>query len=95
MRSSNALVCLPKHQVMFWLLIAHMCLLPLVMISFTKSPALASLVSFLAVEMFFALELVARELENSFGDDANDFDFESYQSAALQSQRRLLHWLGC
>ena len=56
---------------MFWLLIAHMCLLPLVMISFTKSPALASLVSFLAVEMFFALELVARELENSFGNDAN------------------------
>ena len=44
---------------------------------------------------FFGLELVARELENSFGDDANDFDFESYQSAALQSQRRLLRWLGC
>ena len=40
---------------------------------------MSAFISFLVVEMFFALEMVARELENVFGTDANDLDLQEFQ----------------
>ena len=81
----------PYTQVIWWLLMVNAGVLPIVMLSITPDRTFAALICLFAVVMFFALELVARELENSFGSDANDIDFTSFQELFNDSMESMLH----
>jgi predicted membrane chloride channel (bestrophin family) len=98
----------PYTQMVFILLLVHLLALPMTMVAFCRETPTAALLSFLVIEMFFALEMVARELENVFGTDANDLDLQEFQadfnlqlesllSADVQNQFKMLcclpeHW---
>ena len=66
-------------QVVFMLLFTHLIFLPVVLVQYTDEPYMAATLSFLSIQMFFALELTAREIENCFGMDANDLDLQGFQ----------------
>lgn len=69
----------PYVQVVFMLLFTHLIFLPMVLVQYTDEPYMAAVLSFLSIQMFFALELTAREIENCFGMDANDLDLQGFQ----------------
>jgi len=69
----------PYVQVVFMLLFTHLIFLPVVLVQYTDEPYMAATLSFLSIQMFFALELTAREIENCFGMDANDLDLQGFQ----------------
>eukprot|EP00421_Protoceratium_reticulatum_P019659 CAMPEP_0168391986 /NCGR_PEP_ID=MMETSP0228-20121227/18266_1 /TAXON_ID=133427 /ORGANISM="Protoceratium reticulatum, Strain CCCM 535 (=CCMP 1889)" /LENGTH=613 /DNA_ID=CAMNT_0008405315 /DNA_START=95 /DNA_END=1934 /DNA_ORIENTATION=+ len=64
----------PYSQTTLFLLICHWAITPVMICTWTAQPVLAFLFSFLVVLCFWSLYAIAGELENPFGDDANDLD---------------------
>eukprot|EP00928_Gymnodinium_smaydae_P062319 TRINITY_DN46216_c0_g1_i1.p1 TRINITY_DN46216_c0_g1~~TRINITY_DN46216_c0_g1_i1.p1 ORF type:complete len:519 (+),score=93.60 TRINITY_DN46216_c0_g1_i1:98-1654(+) len=64
----------PYAQSTLVLLILHWLVAPVVMVSWTESPGLAGAYSFLQVFILWSLYAIAVEIEDPFGNDANDLD---------------------
>ena len=59
------------HQVAEVMMVMYLVLTPLVMTSWTTSPLTAVLFTFLSGSFLVALELIAAEIENPFGEDVS------------------------
>mmetsp|Transcript_77118 Transcript_77118/g.174430 ORF Transcript_77118/g.174430 Transcript_77118/m.174430 type:complete len:520 (-) Transcript_77118:101-1660(-) len=69
----------PYIQTCNYLLVFHWILTPMIVASWTASPWWAFVFSFVMVFTFWSLLLIADELENPFGTDSNDLNFEEMQ----------------
>lgn len=70
----------PFMQATEWLLVLHWLVTPIVMTNFTDRAVWAGVFSFLAVFILWTLNTIATELENPFGEDANDLHTEEMQN---------------
>lgn len=77
----------PFMQATELLLVLHWLVTPMVMCQFTTSPMWTAIFSFLATFILWTLNTISTELENPFGQDANDLNIEEMQS---QMNKRLL-----
>merc|ERR1712232_877806 len=64
----------PYEQTIKFLLIVHWMLLPFVVSGWTTRPSLAFVFCFIILVANWSLYQIAAELEQPFGDDANDID---------------------
>lgn len=69
----------PYSQVCFMMIVGHVICTPIVMCYYTSNAYFSMIMTFLASGSFFALELIAAELENPFGDDTNDLPSYDFQ----------------
>eukprot|EP00746_Dinoflagellata_sp_MGD_P136039 gnl/MRDRNA2_/MRDRNA2_70029_c0_seq1.p1 gnl/MRDRNA2_/MRDRNA2_70029_c0~~gnl/MRDRNA2_/MRDRNA2_70029_c0_seq1.p1 ORF type:complete len:763 (-),score=98.42 gnl/MRDRNA2_/MRDRNA2_70029_c0_seq1:105-2219(-) len=90
----------PLAQMMQVLMYAYMILIPIVIEKFTGVGVLTPFLSCLIVLCYWGLDRVARELENPFGEDANDLPLHDFcatyndtiqQMAQVQNQGELDH----
>jgi len=77
----------PYSQATLALLICHWLMTPLMICTWTQSPSVCGIFSFIIVFIFWGLYAIAQELENPFGDDPNDLDAQEIQA---QMNERLL-----
>jgi putative membrane protein len=75
----------PYAQTAYLLLILLGFFTPFAMCSWTNHVVSCGCLSFIAVLCLCSLELIASELENPFGTDANDLPVESFQDAINES----------
>lgn len=68
----------PLAQMMKLLMYAFVFLMPIIIETFTKSVMLTPCLSFLIILSYWGLNRVARELENPFGEDANDLPLHDF-----------------
>lgn len=71
----------PYAQVCDILLMAHFCLVPIVVVQWVDSLLWSGVFSFVQVLIFWALNLIAVEIENPFGLDENDLDWTAMQNS--------------
>jgi predicted membrane chloride channel (bestrophin family) len=76
-------------QATTWLMFLHWFLAPLTVGTFTYRPSLAFVFTFVLVFTYWALFLIAEELENPFGEDDGDLDLWDMQRH-LNSRFRML-----
>jgi len=76
-------------QATTWLMFLHWFLAPLTVSTFTHRPSLAFIFTFVLVFTYWALFLIAEELENPFGEDDGDLDLWDMQRH-LNSRFRML-----
>merc|ERR1719359_2043158 len=72
------------------MLMAHWVLASVVCATSIESPAWASFLSFSVVISFWSLNFIALELEDPFGDDANDLPMKDMQTDLNLSLKELL-----
>merc|ERR1719282_1163311 len=70
----------PYAQTCNWLLIIHWLVAPLVISQWVTEPCWGAIFSFVQVFIFWCLNCIAIEIENPFGEDANDIDAMTMQS---------------
>lgn len=75
----------PYAQTAYVLLVFMGFSTPFAMCSWTTHPAAAFLLTFTGVTCLVSLELIARQLENPFGEDANDLPIDSFQDLINES----------
>ncbi|CAE7480487.1 unnamed protein product [Symbiodinium natans] len=63
---------MPYAQLLGWLLIGFSCFIPVYVVIFTGSPVVGPILCFILFTSLWCLNDVAMELENPFGQDAND-----------------------
>lgn len=69
----------PYAQTCDLLLMIHWLMMPIVMAQWTAQPVWASVCAFVQVLILWALNFIATEMENPFGDDANDLNLGQMQ----------------
>jgi len=69
----------PYAQMALALLLIFVLTTPFAMCYWTESAAAAGLLTFVAILCFASLELIADELDNPFGEDANDLPCSEFQ----------------
>jgi len=75
----------PYAQTAYALLILMGLSTPFAMCSWTAHPATAFTMTFIGVMCLTSLELIARQLENPFGEDSNDLPIDDFQEAINES----------
>jgi len=75
----------PYAQTAYALLILMGLSTPFAMCSWTAHPATAFIMTFIGVMCLTSLELIARQLENPFGEDSNDLPIDDFQEAINES----------
>merc|ERR1719386_509467 len=75
----------PYSQVCLIMVFGHMICTPVVMVYYTDSIFCSALFTFLSCASFFSLLFISAELENPFGDDANDLPSTSFQDDINES----------
>jgi putative membrane protein len=75
----------PYAQTAYVLLVLMGVSTPFAMCSWTNHPAAAFALTFTGVMCLVSLELIARQLENPFGEDANDLPIDSFQDLINES----------
>jgi putative membrane protein len=81
----------PYAQVSVLLLVVYMGCTPVVMVYYVGHPLVAAGLTFISVLCLVSIELIASELENPLGDDANDLPCHEWQTALNESLLGLLH----
>lgn len=81
----------PYSQLIQLMLMVHWAMMPFIAASFCKNIYWAGSLSFLVTTAFWSLVYIAREIDQPFGDDANDFDLTKMQQAMNDSLLTLLH----
>jgi len=81
----------PYAQTCECLLMLHWLCTPLVVSQYVTSPWWGALFSFLQVFVYWSLNAIAIQIENPFGQDANDIDAAAMQEEFNRSLRLLLH----
>lgn len=71
---------LPYAQALSTVIIMHAAMTPFVFAVWTHTPFWAGLFTFTAVFLFSTINFIAAEIEQPFGDDANDIDLEELQN---------------
>jgi len=71
----------PYAQTCYVLLVLMGVATPFAMCSWTTHPATTGLLTFTGVMCLSSLELIARQLENPFGEDSNDLPIMDFQEA--------------
>jgi len=69
----------PYAQVSVVMIWFYMLMAPVVLVEWTKQPIMAALFAFISSTCFLCLEMIAAELENPFGEDANDLPCHKFQ----------------
>lgn len=80
----------PYAQTAYALLILMGVSTPFAMCSWTAHPAAAFTLTFIGVMCLTSLELIARQLENPFGDDPNDLPIDDFQEAINETLMLML-----
>lgn len=62
----------PYAQINFLMLVLYMLFTPVVLCAWDSSPVSVAIAALISVSSMNAIEMIAMELENPFGDDAND-----------------------
>jgi len=75
----------PYAQTAYALLLLMGVSTPFAMCSWTSHPAAAFVLTFTGVMCLVSLELIARQLENPFGEDPNDLPIDSFQEMMNES----------
>eukprot|EP00747_Dinoflagellata_sp_TGD_P183780 gnl/TRDRNA2_/TRDRNA2_38922_c0_seq1.p1 gnl/TRDRNA2_/TRDRNA2_38922_c0~~gnl/TRDRNA2_/TRDRNA2_38922_c0_seq1.p1 ORF type:complete len:583 (+),score=117.09 gnl/TRDRNA2_/TRDRNA2_38922_c0_seq1:89-1837(+) len=81
----------PYAQLISFLLFAHVILTPLMMSVLIPGKVLCALFTFVPIFGMFSLNLIASELENPFGTDANDLPLGHFQAEMNNCLLMLLH----
>jgi len=81
----------PYAQLISMLLFLHMVLTPTMMVQLIEHKAWAAIFTMVPIFGMFSLNLVASELENPFGNDANDLPMAGFQRDMNSSLLMLLH----
>jgi len=87
---TDTLFPFPYTQVMTYLLFLHMLMTPIMISSVVANKLLSSLIVFTSVFGMFAVNFVAQELENPFGDDDNDLPLAHFQEEMNNSLMMLM-----
>jgi len=69
----------PYAQSTLWLLIVNMVVTPLVMCNWAHRAAAVAMFTFVQIFMFWCMILISWQLENPFGEDANDLPLTQHQ----------------
>jgi hypothetical protein len=69
----------PYAQVALFMIWFYMGFTPFIMIAWTSSPLTAGLFTFLSTSCLLGLEMISAELDQPFGDDANDLPCAVFQ----------------
>jgi len=80
----------PYAQIIVVLLISHMCLTPVAVCVLAESSAWAFVITFVTVTPLWAMNFVAGEIEQPFGNDHNDLPLEKLQEEMNASLLMLL-----
>jgi len=91
MKISNVPFPFPYAQTCDFLLLLHLFVVPFIVSQWVKKAWWAALFSFIQVFTLWTLNLIAVELENPFGTDANDIDGGEMQLEMNNHLRLLLH----
>jgi len=91
MKISNVPFPFPYAQTCDCLLLLHLCVVPFIVSQWVTKAWWAALFSFIQVFTLWTLNLIAVELENPFGTDANDVDGGEMQLEMNNHLRLLLH----
>mmetsp|Transcript_133632 Transcript_133632/g.236524 ORF Transcript_133632/g.236524 Transcript_133632/m.236524 type:complete len:619 (+) Transcript_133632:103-1959(+) len=81
----------PYSQACIILMFVHVIALPFIVVSWTGQPAAAAILTFLSSCCFMSLEMISAELENPFGDDANDLAITDFHDHFNNSLQLLMH----
>jgi len=81
----------PYAQVTFILLTFYVCFIPVVMCLLVNAPWIACICGFLSVLCLVSVDLVSTEIENPFGEDANDLPCHEFQNKMNKALMNLLH----
>jgi len=81
----------PYAQVTFILLTFYVCFIPIVMCLLVAEPWIAAICGFLSVLCLISVDLVSTEIENPFGEDANDLPCHEFQDKMNKALLNLLH----
>ncbi|CAK0842228.1 unnamed protein product [Prorocentrum cordatum] len=81
----------PYAQVTVWMMFIHMMATPFMAANVCLGRIQAFCICFLLTFVFWALHEVSVELENPFGNDANDLDMQGYQDFCNKRLLLLLH----
>lgn len=81
----------PYAQIAIMLLVIYMACTPIVMSYYVGQPWASALITFISVLCFVSIELIASELENPLGDDANDLPAHEWQDEFNDSLISFLH----
>jgi len=81
----------PYAQLIAMLLLLHTVLTPTMIAQLIENKVWAAIFTFVPIFGMFSLNFVASELENPFGDDANDLPLERFQEDMNGSLLMLLH----
>jgi len=90
MKISNVLFPFPYAQTCDALLVLHWLIVPFICSQWVTKPWFAALFCFIQVFTLWTLNLIAVELENPFGSDANDIDGEAMHDAFNNALRLLV-----
>jgi len=81
----------PYAQVTFILLTFYVCFVPIVMCLLVHEAWIACICGFLSVLCLISVDLVSTEIENPFGQDANDLPCHEFQNKMNKALLNLLH----
>lgn len=81
----------PYSQACLFLIFIHVAIMPVVTVTWTGDSVAAFVFTFLVGMCAFALEMTAAQLENPFGDDANDLPCTTIQNDFNSGLQLLLH----
>jgi hypothetical protein len=77
----------PYAQLLTWMLLIFLCMIPFYMSSFTQSLVLSPIATFFSVVGIWSVNEVAIELENPFGSDVNDISCGDFHERFLEVLR--------
>lgn len=81
----------PYAQACIFMMFVYMAATPVLIVAWTSHPMAAGGITFLSSVCFMSLELTSRQLENPFGDDANDLPVVAFQDDFNKMLQLLLH----
>jgi len=81
----------PYAQIIMMFLIFNAFLTPVIVASFISQPIWAGIMTFMAIFSMFSVSFIAVELEQPFGDDANDLPLHKFQEDFNSSLMMLIH----
>mmetsp|Transcript_3459 Transcript_3459/g.8617 ORF Transcript_3459/g.8617 Transcript_3459/m.8617 type:complete len:534 (+) Transcript_3459:105-1706(+) len=81
----------PYAQLISMMLILNVFMTPCLIVCLTTNPVWAPIFSFVPIFGFASLNFIGVELENPFGDDANDLPLEHFQTEMNKCLLMLLH----
>jgi len=79
LKLTNVPLPFPYTQAALLLMIMHLVISPVLICNWTNDAVVAGLFSFVHVFTLWTLHAITRELENPFGQDADDLDIQSMQ----------------